>query len=204
MPSKTDIQTISVNQTVPKSVFSEILKKTKPVADKILSLSPSYPDYEGLNKLDRLSKDLNSLRKQNEKIRKKCNAEPQKFIRTVNAVFKAINNEVDMAKRHSVEVRRAFKEAERKEELRRQKISVARGGSGDNIKEVDTTKNHTTSRKIPDHQKIRSAIDEAAKKLDIGFPLEIAGVEIYPVWKFEIYDSGKIPDEFKKDSFIDA
>lgn len=61
------------------------------------------------------------------------------------------------------------------------------------IKTQDKTVGGTSFRKIPDHDKIQTAIDKADGKI------EIAGIRVFKVWKFEIVDAKAIPEGFKKE-----
>lgn len=61
------------------------------------------------------------------------------------------------------------------------------------IKTQDKTVGGTSFRKIPDHDKIQAAIDLADGKVNI------AGIRVFKVWKFEIVDAKAIPEGFKKE-----
>ena len=102
------------------------------------------------------------------------------------------------------EAEAAQREAEAKakaEEERRRNISKAQGGTGENVKPVEVEKieqpistlelsNTTRTRRIIDVVAIQSAIDNGTR--------EIEGVKIYQVWTFDIEDSRKIPDKYRK------
>lgn len=156
-----------------------------------------------------------------EENRKQANKEPQEFINANNSQCKPFLAKLGEALDYINAGRRAFQRSEdkkkeeeeakaRTEAERRQKISIAQGGDGSNIKPIeqpiDNYKLKSTSkgRRIPDYEAIQRVIDKSAEKMNIPRPCEIAGVEIYPVWKFTIIDSAAVPDDLKKTSYVDG
>lgn len=98
------------------------------------------------------------------------------------------------------EKQRLADEAAAKEQTRRENISKGLGGDG-KVEPVVAEKiqapitltgirDTTRSRSIPDLEKIQKAVDDGVR--------EIAGINIYCVWKFNIDDSKKIPEEYKR------
>ena len=104
------------------------------------------------------------------------------------------------AQRKVEEEQRAAEEAARKEEERRRNISLAKGGDG-NVKPVKAEvpiqpvaqigmMSTTRTRSIPDKFAIAAAVERGVRK--------IPGVNIYQQWQFEILDSKKVPEEYRK------
>ena len=219
METDTQIQTVKVEQMVEASTIERLYIETRTITDDALAMK--VIDYPSSDNANLLAKRVNVGRKRIDTVRKTILAEPKRFTTAVNAMFKPIAAMCDSALIHLDRERSLFAQAERAklaaeeakakaEEERRQTISIAKGGSGENIKPVeqpvDTLKIRSTDvkQRIPDRQAIQSAIDEATKKIEVKCPLEILGVSIYAVWKFDIIDSAGVPDEFRKDSFVDA
>ena len=96
---------------------------------------------------------------------------------------------------------KAADEKAAKELERRQNISKAQGGTGENVKPVVAEKINipistaglrttTRTRQIVDNDAIRAAIADGVRNIE--------GVNIYPVWEFKITDPKTVPDEYKK------
>lgn len=219
MSPDTQIQTVKVEQMVEATTIERLYKETRIITDEALSLE--VIDYPSSDQANLLAKRVNVGSKQIDKVRKTILAEPKRFTNAVNAMFKPITAMCNEALAYLDRQRTLFAQAERAklateeakaeaEEERRQKISIAKGGDGSEIKPVeqpvDKLKVRSTDvrRSIPDRQAIQQAIDEAAKDLKIECPLQIPGVSIYVVWKFDIIDSAGVPEEYRKDSFVDA
>lgn len=111
-----------------------------------------------------------------------------------------INKAKEKIRLEAEEKQRAADEAAAKEQTRRENISKGKGGDG-NVKPVVAEKiqapittigmrDTTRARSIPDLEKIQEAIDGGVR--------EIAGMEIYCVWRFDITDSKKVPADYKK------
>ena len=205
------IQTVEVKAIVEASTIERLYRETRAITEEALGLMVT--DYQSGDQANILAKRINTGMKAVDEVRRKILAEPKKFTDAVNAMFKPIFQMGQNALAHLDEQRSTFAAAERKrlaeeqakaaaEEARRQKISIAKGGDGTTIKPVerpvDMQKARSTDvkRRIPDRRKIQAAIDGGIR--------DIPGVSIYPVWKFDIIDAAGVPDEYRKDSFIDA
>lgn len=216
---ETAIQTIKVSQVVQASDIEKVYKEAKIVTDEAIALT--VKDYPSSDQATLLAKRVNVGRKAVDAIRKKTLAEPKQFTDTINAMFKPILKMCDEAMAHLNSQRDAFARAEdaklraeqakaAAETARRQKISLAKGGNGERVKPVeqptDTYKHRSTDtiRRIPDRERIQRVIDKSTEKMKISCPLEIPGLLIYPVWKFDIIDAAAVPDEYRKNSFIDG
>lgn len=213
------IQKVVVRQQIVEpSTIEKLTLKTKLITDEAHALKVT--DYKSSDKANLLAGRINKGKKLLDECRKTTTAESRAFVTTINNLFKPITGMCDVALTHLDTERSAFRRAENKrlaeeqakaaaEEARRQKISMAKGGDGNNIKPVEQPVNKLEARstdavrRLPDRDKIQQAINDAAEKLKIKFPLEIAGIEIYAEWKFNIYDPQGLPDEWKKDSFVD-
>lgn len=99
------------------------------------------------------------------------------------------------------EAQRAAVEAARKEQERRENISLGKGGTGE-VVPVEPEKiitpvsqigmrSTTRLRSIPDLESIQKAVDEGIR--------EIVGVRIYPVWKFDVEDAKLVPKEYRRE-----
>lgn len=106
----------------------------------------------------------------------------------------------EKARREAEEAQRAADEAARKEQERRENISIAKGGNGE-VKPVIPEKviapveqigmrSTTRKRSIPDLEAIQKAVDEGER--------DIAGVRIFPVWKFEVEEAKKVPEKYRR------
>lgn len=217
--TETAIQTVEVSQVVQAATIERVYREAKIVTDEALALK--VKDYKTSDQANLLAKRVNAGRKAVDAVRKQVLAEPKRFTDTVNAMFKPIlsmctdalthlDTERDtFARTEDAELKAAQAEAAKKEATR-QKISIAKGGDGSNIKPVaqpvDMQKVRSTDvkRRIPDREAIQKAIDEATKKIKVSCPLDIPGVSIYSVWKFDIIDAAGVPDEYRKNSFVDA
>lgn len=216
---ETAIQTIKISQIVQVSDIEKIYKEAKIVADKAMALA--VRDYPSSDQATLLAKRVTAGRKAVDELRKKILAESKQFTDTVNAMFKPILEMCNEAKTHLNNQRDAFARAEDAklkaeqakadaEVARRQKISLAKGGNGESVKPVeqptDTYKHRSTDtvRRIPDRELIQRAIDKSTEKMKISCLLEIPGLLIYPVWKFDIIDPAAVPDEYRKNSFVDG
>ena len=215
----TQIQTVKVSQIIEASTIERLYLDTRAITDEALAIKVN--DYPSSDQANLMAKRVNVGSKRIDTVRKTVLAEPKRFTDTVNAMFKPIAGMCNEALAHLKRERTLFNQAERdklaEEEAKAakkaetaQKISIAKGGDGSYIKPVEQpvdmlkVRSTDTRRRIPDRQAIQSAIDEVTKKVKIKCPLEIPGVSIYVVWKFDIIDSAGVPDEFKKDSFVDA
>lgn len=221
MATETEVklQTVTVNQVVEAATIERLYIETRTITDEALALQVT--DYPSSDNANLLAKRVNVGRKRIDTVRKTILTEPKRFTTAVNAMFKPITGMCEGALLHLDKERSAFARAERvrlaaeqakaaAEEERRQKISIAKGGNGENIKSVeqpvDMLKMRSTDvkRRIPDRLAIQAAIDKAVEKIKCECPLQIPGVSIYVTWEFDIFDSAAVPDEYRKDSFIDA
>lgn len=111
-----------------------------------------------------------------------------------------IKQKQEEARRKAEEEQRAAEEAKRKEEERRQNISLGKGGEGNYTPvEIETPiqpfeqigmRSTTRTKSVVDKEAIESAVEQGVK--------EIAGVNIYQVWTFEITDAKAVPKEYRK------
>jgi hypothetical protein len=218
MPN-TQIQKVFVDrQIVEPNVIQKLYKQAETLTTEAKALKVT--DYKSSDEANLLASRINRGKKKIDEARKHINADSQTFIKTINNLVKPITQMCDDALNYLDKQRSAFRITEQKklaeekakqaaEEARRQKISMARGGDGSNIKPVeqpvDKLAHRSTDavRRIPDREKIQTAINEAVKRAEVKFPLQIPGIEIFAEWKFKIYDSQGVPDEWKKDSFVD-
>ena len=113
---------------------------------------------------------------------------------------RGIREEKAKAQREAEEAQRAADEAARKEQERRENISKAKGGTGEVApvvaEKIETPlslvgmRSTTRTRSIPDLETIQKAVDDGVR--------EIAGVSIYQVWQFDVTDSKKVPQEYRR------
>ncbi len=199
------------------SAIERVYELAKAACDEITALE--IVDYSSSDNANILIAKVKTGRKAVDELRKKILAEPKRFTDTVNSMFKPILDMCDTAVAAANKKRDAFREVElarqradeekaAKEAARRQKISISHGGDGSNIKPVaqpvNQLKERSTDvvRRIPDKEKMQSAIDEATKKIQIHCPLNIPGVLITCQWVFQITDASLVPDEYKKNSYV--
>lgn len=105
------------------------------------------------------------------------------------------------ALREAEEAQRRVEEEARKREEWNRNISLGKGGTGE-IAPVEPEKiispvsqlgmrSTTRLRSIPDLEAIQKAVDEGVR--------ELAGVRIYPVWKFDVEDAKAVPKEYRRE-----
>lgn len=210
---KVEIVPLKVTQTVLVGEVSKLYKAVKLVCDEAFALKVTNLDTS--DRANLIAPKVKKGRKAIDELRKNILKDPKEFTNTVNKMFKPMLEVCDGAIRHlnaerdtfDAEQRRKQAEAEaevRKEELRRQKISAAKGGTGENIKEVERPAQPQTADKvsrIPDLDRIQEVINTAAKKLTIPEPITIAGVSIWAEFNFKVTDPQALPDEYKKNSY---
>jgi len=102
--------------------------------------------------------------------------------------------------REAEETQRTADEAARKEQERRENISLGMGGTGEVAPVVAEKieppislvgmRSTTRTRSIPDHEAIQKAVDEGVR--------EIAGVRIFQVWQFDVEDSKQVPENYRR------
>ena len=107
----------------------------------------------------------------------------------------------EKAQREAEEAQRAADEAARKREEHNRNISLGKGGTGEVAPvEAETVitpvsqigmRSTTRLRSIPDLEAIQKAVDEGIR--------EIAGVRIFPVWKFDVEDAKVVPKEYRRE-----
>ncbi len=213
------IQKVEVSQIVEPDTILRIYKDAEAITNEALAFKVT--DYQTSDQANILAKRINTGMKAWDALRKKILEPTKAFTRRINELFKVVTDMGTPALEHldrerdNFRRKEAAKQAEEEakahaEEARRQKISVAKGGDGSSIKPVEKpvdqlkARSTDTVRRIPDRAAIQTAIDKATKDMKIECPLQIAGVRIYAEWKFEIYDNGALPEQYKKNSYIDA
>ena len=205
MNVKTSITTLEIHKLIKPEEILQFIDLARTARDEALALVVT--DEEGFRDAKELAESINTTRIAIERFRKQIVADPNKFVKKVNAVLRPAEQMCQEGKSHLDQQRAAWiatTEAKAKAEaLRRQKISIAKGGDGTAIQPVVQPVAPGVKRNIPDREAIQKAIDEATKDIEVKCPLEIPGVSIFAVWQFEIYDSGAVPEQYRKLSFVD-
>lgn len=224
MPSKTEnaieLVPVEIKQIIPADYFLELQEKAQLVAAEALKVK--IKDYPDLDIADTMAKKINAAIKLTtnyckDKLKpvkddiKKVEQNKRVVLGPLDNAMEHLDNERSQFRAQKQEEQKQKQKAARREQERRQKISIAQAGTGEHIKPVSppvdelALKSSTNVRRIPDREKIRSAIEKALqpKLSKIRIEFDIPGVRVWVEPKFDIFDSAAIPDSFRRDSFID-
>ncbi|MDD5501944.1 MAG: hypothetical protein PHH26_00585 [Candidatus Thermoplasmatota archaeon] len=217
-PPETAIRPVQVTAIAEASAIERVYKEAEIVCEELTALK--IVDFNSSDHANILIGRVKAGRKAVDELRKKILDEPKRFTDTVNAMFKPIlamcddvitakNRERDAFRDAEAAKIRAAEEKAAREAIRRQNISVSKGGDGSSIKPVEKpvdmlkVRSTDTVRRIPDKDKIQAAVDKAVEKIKVECPLNIPGVLVSLEWNIQIVDATLVPDEYRKNSYVD-
>ena len=205
MNEKTSIITLEIHKLVKPEQILRLIESARTVRNEALELLVT--DEESFQDAKECAEKIKKMRTQIEWFRKQIVADPNKFIKKVNAVLRPAEQMCQEGKSHLDQQRAAWiakTEAKAKaEDLRRQKISIAKGGDGSAIQPVIKPIAPGIKRSIPDIDALKRLGWKTIESISITWP-DVPGVSFsVKDIGLDIYDSNAVPDKYRKLSFVD-